>query len=243
MFIVTVGTSKGKFMKKYLLPLVAAGLTASPALAVPSITFTTSIALPGYTTAQIFENFESQPGNGQTFAASYNAANAAAAGVTETGTANAQVFSASVPGIASDTGMAANTKFLSILGGASYSVNFTAPVQFFSFVVGSLDTYNEVKLTLTDNSVIDLVGAQIVNQPVTFTSTGNSSVAGRVSYDFGGGAGLKSAVFSSTNDSLEIDGLAAAVPEASVWAMMMVGLGVAGGALRRRRAASRVVFA
>ena len=228
---------------KYLFPLLAAGVIASPAMALPTTTFTTSTDLPGYTNATVFESFQSQPGNGQSFSAAYNAGNDLAAGITEMGTSGAEVFSGAVPGIASDTGMAAGSKYLSILGGASYSVAFTAPVQFFSFVVGSLDTYNEVKLTLTDNSVIDLKGQQIVGQPVTFTSTGNSSVAGRVSYDFGGGAGLKSAVFSSASNSLEIDELAAAVPEAATWAMMMVGLGVVGGALRRRQVRTSVRFA
>jgi hypothetical protein len=46
-------------------------------------------------------------------------------------------------------------------------------------------------------------------------------------------------VFSSSGNSFELDNIAvaSAVPEPATWAMMIVGFGVAGGALRRRRLA------
>ena len=55
-----------------------------------------------------------------------------------------------------------------------------------------------------------------------------------------------SVTFSSTGNSFEVDNLAVggAVPEPATWAMMIVGFGLVGGAMRRsRKATARVTYA
>ena len=240
-------------MNKYLLPLLAASTAAMPALAAPTITFNqTSTGVTG-STAGVFENFET-PANAATAGTPFvSATQTATAGgtsittVTETGSgATTRVFPGTVPGTAVSP-LSTGNQFLAVEAGGTFTVTFAAPVQFFSFVIGSIDTYNNLKLVLSDGTTVGgvngLSGAAIVNTPISFNANGNSSTAGRVSYDFGGGAGLKSAIFTSTQDAFEIDDLAAAVPEAATWAMMMVGLGVVGGAMRRRQTKVAVRFA
>ena len=229
-------------MKTYMLPLLAVGMAATPALAAPVPVFTTSTALPSYTTAGIVESFENQSStNGAAFVAQPNTY-----GYTETTTGGSFVYSATVPGVAVDTDSNTSNKFLAVESG-NYQIAFNAPQQFFSFIIGSIDTYNSLTLNLTDGSSFTYNGAQIAGAATAnafaTNAAGNSGVAGRVTFNFGGGAGLTSAVFASRSAALEIDDIAAAVPEAATWAMMMVGLGIAGGALRRRKATVRFVAA
>lgn len=60
-------------------------------------------------------------------------------------------------------------------------------------------------------------------------------------------AGLSTGVYNymvgGNSVTVNIGQVAAAVPEAATWAMMMVGLGVVGGSLRRRRVSTAVSFA
>ena len=227
-------------MKTYLLPLLAVGMAATPALAAPRPTpvFSTNTTIPAsYLGVSVIESFENQSNtNGAAFAAIPNTT------YTETtsGADNARVYSTPIPGIAADTDNTTANKFLAIESG-NYTIAFNAPQQFFSFIIGSVDAYNSLTLNLTDGSSFTYQGTQIIG--AADVGPTNSATAGRVIFNFGGGAGLTSAVFSSTSAALEIDDIAAAVPEAATWAMMMVGLGIAGGALRRRKATVRFVAA
>lgn len=204
----------------------AAIAAAAPAQAAPTIYFVQgSYAEPAYTTATVFQSFESAPAN-----------TAYTAGTNEAVSGTVNVMSGTVPGLSVDptpSGVGGNN-YLDIVNG-SYSYAFTTPVQFFSFILGSLDTYNSLKLTFSDNTSQIFTGAQIVGQPVVFNSTGNSGTAGRVAFDVGGGAGITSATFSSTQAAFEIDALASAVPEPATWGLMILGVGMAGAQMRGRR--------
>ena len=214
-------------MKKLLLATLLATGAALPAQAA-TIVFTNGVyTLPSYTTATIFQSFDTAATGQYT-----PRPNEASSG-------DVEIFQGTVPGQAVDTDSNPNNRFLAVKGG-SYTVNFAAPVQFFSFVLGSLDSYNSLVLSFANGTSQTYSGRQIIGD--ADVGPLNSATSGRVSYDFGHDSGLTSALFSSGQPAFEIDDLAAAVPEASTWAMMLVGLGAVGGTLRRRRKV-RVAFA
>lgn len=121
--------------------------------------------------------------------------------------------------------------------GGSYVFNFAA-TNLFSFVLGSLDTFNSLTLRYADGTSTLLTGGAIVND-TSLDNPGNRTLAetnGVVSYRVTSGALLTGATFASTYDAFEFDNLAVAVPEPAAWAMMIFGFALVGGALRRRSA-------
>jgi hypothetical protein len=215
--------------------LAATAAIAAPAYAAPTLIYTAApnYGLPPSTTATIFQNFGTGAPNGSAYVAGSN----------ETTSGSVSLFQGTVPGIAVDP-TPSGGNYLAIGGvpnsSGTYTVTFNSPVQFFSFAFGSLDSYNSVTL-LTAAGSFTYAGAQIIGGTATapgtgpFNADGNSAIAGRVSFDFGGQAGLLSATFSSDRAAFEIDDLAAAVPEPASWAMMIAGFGMVGGALRSTR--------
>lgn len=129
--------------------------------------------------------------------------------------------------------------FAAVLGGGNYTVNF-GPTNLFSFVLGSLDTYNTLTLFLADNSSISYAGGQMIGDQAF--SSGNQAIAtsnGVVTFNANGGPKIVGAAFKSSQNSFEFDNLAVAaagVPEPSTWAMMIIGFGAVAGVMRRRRA-------
>jgi hypothetical protein len=97
-----------------------------------------------------------------------------------------------------------------------------------SFYVGSIDSYNTLKFYNTSNVLVS-----------TFTGSALLAVTGgatdgRFLFDLTG-QNIGSITFNSTQNAFELDNVAATVPEPGVWAMMVLGLGGLGYALRRRR--------
>jgi PEP-CTERM motif len=217
-------------MKRFLIPVAAlAASSANPASAVTIIATNGSTALPSYTTANIFQTFGTSTLNGGTFVPNSTVTSQSGIpAVTETAnSATVKTYFSNVSGEANGGGVVDGT-YLSILAFGSYTISFAQPVHFFSYVLSSLDSYNFVQLDTTSGK-IKLQGSQITGTSGAFS--------GRVSYDFGGATGLKSITFLSTDNSMEIDSIAAAAPEPATWGMMILGFGVAGAALRRRRSA------
>ena len=121
-----------------------------------------------------------------------------------------------------------------------------------SFLWGSADVGNTLKFFNTAGSLIGtftgggIWGANAngdrtsssTNSVVTFSFTGADQLVGRLEMtSFPGGN-------NPTGQSFEIDNLAiTAVPEPTVWALMLVGFGFTGAALRRRRHRLAVSFA
>ena len=120
-----------------------------------------------------------------------------------------------------------------------------------SFIWGSVDTFNVLNfLNSAGQTIYSITGAQLLganatgaqelpttNPLVTFTFTGaDSNVAAMQLTSTDPNP-------NSSNYSFEIDNLAISpVPEPATWGMMMLGLGVAGASLRRRRS-TKVRFA
>ncbi|WP_298669225.1 PEPxxWA-CTERM sorting domain-containing protein [uncultured Sphingomonas sp.] len=148
---------------------------------------------------------------------------------------SAFAYGASIAGVAARPAYGSTGNFAAVLGGGNWTVNF-APTSIFSFVLGSLDTYNSLTLHFVGGGSTTYVGGQIINDLI-FPSGDQISgeTNGVVSYNAGGGPLINGATFSSRENSFEFDNLARAVPEPATWALMILGFGAIGGALRRRR--------
>lgn len=121
-------------------------------------------------------------------------------------------------------------------GSFSVDLTATAPARVFSFVLGTLDAYNSVTLTFLNSASQTFTGGQIlVGSQTASTAVPVPPASGRVTYDFGTTDFLTSITFSSTRRAFEIDSLASAAPEPAAWALMILGFGIVGSALRRRR--------
>jgi PEP-CTERM motif len=120
---------------------------------------------------------------------------------------------------------------------STFSTNGAYYLTSFSFYIGSPDTYNTIVFTLTDGSTQEFDGTNIWGG--TPPGDGNRDNGFRVYYDFNG-AHVSSIAFSTGgSNAFESDGFAGtlAIPEPASWALMMLGFGGAGAALRRRRSA------
>ena len=124
----------------------------------------------------------------------------------------------------------------STIGGGKYSVDFAA-TNVFSFVLGSLDSFNKLTLLFSDNTTITYLGGQIIGGLSFISGDQHSPLSnGVVTYRTNGGPFIVGATFTSTSDSFEIDNLArGGVPEPATWALMILGFGAIGGAVRSRR--------
>jgi hypothetical protein len=122
-----------------------------------------------------------------------------------------------------------------------YTINFAdyagiGPVlRSFSFSLGSISEGNMVTLiSRTGNAAnnIVLTGFGIVNNDTSLVGENY-----RVRFDAGKGAdaGWTGAIFESSSVAFEFDNFAGAAPEPQSWAMLILGFGLAGAALRRAR--------
>lgn len=205
-------------MKKLLMTgaLALVG-TAGVAQAAPIITFTAggSGSAAGTTAFQTFDQVASGTSIG----------------------ANTTVYAATATGATRPLGASGN--FAATGAGGSYTATF-APSSIFSFVIGSLDTYNQLILRYSDGTLAaDLTGDAIIGTTVPTASMGSATstaVNGLVTYTVTSGPLLGSATFlSGTTPAFEYDTLSAsAVPEPAAWGMMILGFGLVGGVLRRR---------
>ena len=157
--------------------------------------------------------------------------------------ANAYAFGSNQGSLAVRPAFGSTGNFAAVLDGGSYLVNF-GPTNVFSFVLGSLDTFNQLTLRYADGTSMLYQGGAIVSDPMF--DNGNRTSAetnGVVTYRVTSGALLTGATFASSGgNSFEFDNLSAAVPEPAAWGMMILGFGLVGGVLRRRPS-TKVKFA
>ncbi len=214
-------------MKKLL--AIAALAVAMPAQAAVVVTFTPGVSAlpPG---AVVYEDFEDETGGlpGQSI-----------------GT-NAFVFSGN-HGTAARPAFGSTGNFGAVLGtpaDGEYITNFVTS-GVFSFVLGSLDTYNTLELLLSDATSIIYNGAGITQGVLANGSQVDPNTNGRVTYTVtGGGPFIVGARFRSTENSFEFDNLAIrAVPEPATWMMMILGFGAIGYGMRRRRSKGSLALA
>lgn len=110
------------------------------------------------------------------------------------------------------------------------TITFNKALNYLSFLWGSPDTYNLLTLTTNLGNTLDYT-AQGLNFAVT---DGNQAFSQSVQFQTTGGEYITAAKFSSGTDAFEVANFRAAVPEPATWALMIVGIGFAGVAMRRR---------
>jgi hypothetical protein len=127
--------------------------------------------------------------------------------------------------------------YVVVLGGPDVAT-LTTPttISALSLYIGSVDTWNSISFYTGDNVLINT----ILGPDLRAAAGGSSTVDvtdGRFFFDLAG-QNVDAVTFSSSQNSMEFDNIAASVPEPGVWAMMLLGMGGLGYALRRRRFAS-----
>ncbi len=159
------------------------------------------------------------------------------------------IFDSSVPGIAARPAFGSTGNYLAVQGNNTSSITIAVPqAQVLSFVIGSLDFYNEVVINFASGASRVLTGLEIITGNAGdsgASGTGDQSspsTNGRVFYDT---QGLDSIIgFSLTSigsNAFEVDNISVAAPEPATWGMMLLTAGIAGASLRRRR--NRASFA
>lgn len=123
------------------------------------------------------------------------------------------------------------------------TLTFTAPIDYLSFLWGSPDTYNR----LTVNSTLGSYGFTASGLGFSVTN-GNQSFSQYVQFAASApGELITSVVFSNSpnTDAFEVANfrVGSAVPEPASWAMLLLGFGALGGALRRRAVDRRLRIA
>ena len=198
---------------KYAFAVGLAAFAAAPAMAGHTVTLGGTTAPAGYT---VFQDFDAlAPG-------------------TPLGT-NAFVFADSIGGTAlRPVGSTGN--FAGVLGGGTATFTLPTAASAFGFLLGSLDTYNTLTINFLGGGSVTYTGSQI---------TEGQGSDGYLTLDYTAlNRRVASATFGSTQNSFEFDDLSfgGVVPEPTTWALLILGFGVIGGAMRRRTNAS-VAFA
>ena len=125
------------------------------------------------------------------------------------------------------------TQYLAVLGGKSATLAISPALKALSFYWGSIDAYNTVSFFSGSTLVASYTGSQIPAAPAD-GSQGNPTNNRRVTFNFGG-APITSVNFASSQNSFELDTVSGAVPEPATWGLLIVGMGMTGAAMRRRR--------
>ena len=182
------------------------------------------------------------------------------AGYTISGTA--QLFNGSQDGVSAAPAMPGTSsvynpatgrdgsQYLSVQGGQSATLTLGGGLTEISFYVGSIDSYNTMAFHYADGTFELPVntGAWVSDHTITQSNgdqqSGNTN--GRLTFTFD--KPIDSVILGSGSNAFEISdvaGFAAGVPEPANWALMILGFGAAGAALRgqRRRQAAAAATA
>lgn len=127
-----------------------------------------------------------------------------------------------------------HSRYLSVLGGGTANISFGAGgVTGFSLDVGSLDSYNMIVLHYVGGGSQSLTGSDLVAK--ANGDQGAAGTNGRLRFVADQSERIEGVSFLSGQNSFEIDRIAiAAVPEPTIWAMLIGGFGFVGAAARRR---------
>lgn len=130
-------------------------------------------------------------------------------------------------------------KYLNVVGGDSALFDLTGyaggGVGSISFDLGSVDRYNDFTVCLASSICTTYAGFTVV--PGADGDQSDPATNGRLTFNATGGDIITSFTLASSANSLETDnfGITAAVPEPATWGMMLLGFGLMGASMRRRR--------
>jgi hypothetical protein len=153
-------------------------------------------------------------------------------------TGTAGLFTGSQSGVSAAPAFSASTfdtaSYLSVQGSEFETLSFR-PSQEISVYVGSLDSYNTITFGGAGGS---FTGGQLATMTTGQDSGNQTSGAsnGRFIFDFS--APVTSVTFTSGANAFEVASVAGVVPEPAAWALMLVGFGGLGMALRGGRSVS-----
>jgi hypothetical protein len=160
-----------------------------------------------------------------------------------TGSSNGVSAAPAVPSSASvydaSTGQD-GTQYLSVQGGETATLSIGgAGLTEISFYAGSIDTYNTLQFEYTDGTFSSvLTGQGVADDTITQANgdqqSGNTN--GRLTLTFD--KPIESVIIGSGQNAFEISdiaGVVAGVPEPASWALMILGIGATGAALRTQR--------
>lgn len=134
--------------------------------------------------------------------------------------------------------------FFSVTGGGNALFEFADPLTSLGLDYGSADDYNTFIIYLASGGSMTWTGQDILD---TVPADANGDQAanatnGRLTFFATEGDAITGLRLLSSQNSLEVDnfGVVTAVPEPGTWAMMLLGFGAIGFAMRRRRAGNAI---
>lgn len=161
-----------------------------------------------------------------------------AAGVTNTTSGSVVTVSGTMSGqYAQPAPVSPLNAYQAVQGNGISTFSFTKALGVFSFYWGSIDTYNKIEFLRGDGSLVQTFTGSAFAAP----ANGNQSASAtnrRVTFGFTGAEAVKKVRFSNSpqTNAFEYDTLAiAGIPEPTTWAMMILGFGLIGGAMRSRK--------
>ena len=166
-------------------------------------------------------------------------------GVTNTTSGAVVTVAGSMPGqYAQPAPLSPDNAYQAVQTGGSSTFSFDKSLGVFSFYWGSIDTYNTLTFRRGDGSLVQSFTGSGFAAPANGNQTA-SDTNRRVTFGFTGADAVKQVQFTSSQNAFEYDTLAiAGIPEPTTWAMMILGFGLIGGAMRSRKAATiKVAYA
>ncbi|MGZ3280308.1 MAG: PEPxxWA-CTERM sorting domain-containing protein [Phenylobacterium sp.] len=219
-------------MKLRLLALAATAATALVASGASAASYTINTVAGVHINEPLITDFNSTDGGALQIAAGYSF-DQGPGGLAFTRDGGLGLWSGvSAPPPADNLVPGAN--YETVLGnGGSATLTADTGIYNFQFYMGSPDDYNRVVFTFADGaSPLTLQGTQIWGGNPD--GNGDQSKGFTVSYHFDDA--VKTVNFTSGNsNAFEFDKLAGGVPEPASWALMILGFGGAGAALRGQR--------
>jgi hypothetical protein len=133
-------------------------------------------------------------------------------------------------------GVKGSSAYLSVNPGETAAIVSRTGFQSVSFLWGSMDSYNTLRLIGADGTTIASYSGLDVFAPADGGQLGGDTNR-RVTFTVQGGPAIYGIGLESSRPAFEIDDVSfsGAVPEPATWAMMLLGLGIVGGAVRHRR--------
>jgi hypothetical protein len=155
---------------------------------------------------------------------------------------NAALATGDSPGFFAEPAFSDGSRYAAVFGGGNMTLTSSLAFRTVSFFVGSIDAGNAVELLSSTGDVLArFAGTQFA--AVASGDQGSMLTNRRVTIALTDGEASFSGVrFTSEQNSFELDNVVFAVPEASTWALMLLGFGMVGAATRYRRRKTSVAF-